>query len=167
MNTMTAEGQITRDELSLPILDFGTLDLDADGAGVYIARDGWNIGENSYRRITAESPYINGRTLVHRVADTQTSTLKLRIKGSSQADLYDRMNELAIAFSQFSYTLTINVNGRKWSFLCETADMSAGDGGSVNDLMLRSNIQYLNFTIPHTPNDYGTYTGTGTFPVIE
>lgn len=167
MTIMTAEGSITRAELSLATLNFGTSTGAPGTPGAYLTRNGWNLGEKTYRRITAESPYVGGRVLVHAVPDVQTATLRLRVKGSDQQDLYNRINELSAAFSQFSYTLTINVNHKTWIYLCEAADMTLGEGGSVDDLMARSNTQYMNFTIPHSPLDTGSYGSAGTYPVIE
>lgn len=165
--TMTAEGSITRTELSLSPLTFGTSNIGSEGAGIYIAREGWGPGDQSQRRQTAQSLYTRGRVLVHAVQDVQTSILKLRVKGSSQADLYTRMNELTAAFSQFSYTLSININHKTWTYLCEMADYSFGNGGNVDDLMARSSTQYLTLTIPHSPVDTGSYGSAGTHPVVE
>lgn len=166
MRTMTAEGSVTRTELALSNLEFGTLTQDG-ASGFYIVRNGFGPGSVSKRRITAESIFYPGRTLVHATPDVQTSILKIRVKGETQQDLYNRVAEVTAAFDQFSYSLTVNINGTYWEYECETADWTLGQDGAVDDIMLRSNTQFVTFTIPHAPGGAAGFTDSTTYPIIE
>lgn len=123
----------------------------APSAGYYIQRNGFGPGEVSHRRVQAESPYVAGKMLVHSVKDQQTGTLKIRVEGSSQSQLYSRMETLAEAFEQFSYTLSLYINGVLYSYQCDAADYAVGDNGQIDDLFLRSNMQMMTFQVAHKP----------------
>lgn len=149
MADMQTDGVITRTELALADLAFSPVN------GYYIARDSWGPGEVTHRKTFVESPYVIGQTMVHSVKDLQTSTLRVRVKGDTQSELYTRLEALCKAFEQFSYTLTIIINGTSYTYACYTADYSIGDGGNLQDLWLRSNTQMVSFDIPHTPKQSG------------
>lgn len=170
MRLMTSEGYVTRTTLALPDLYFGFQHPDAP-YNVHIVRDGWQLGEATYRRITAQSPYFAGRFLVRATKDQITSTLKLRVDETSQARLWEAIDTLVSAFTQPTYDLTININGQYFQYTCEAADYQLGESGP-QDLMLRSNTQHLTFSIPHRPaaaGNFGSagYQGNGTHAVIE
>lgn len=145
MTQFQAEGTITRTWLSLSNL------VVAPSAGYYIQRDGFGPGEMSFRRNQVESPYVAGKYQTHAVKDQQTTTLKIRVTGTSQSVLYTRMTDLAKAMEQFSFTLRLYINGVLFQYECDAADYSVGDGGNVQDLWLRSDTQLMAFQIQHKP----------------
>ena len=147
--TLTTEGSITRTELSLSPLAI------TPAGGYYIQRSGFGPGETLWRRAEAESPYVRGKYQTHAVKDQETSTLKIRVEDVSEAGVYSRMDTLAKAFEQFSYTLTITIGGQAFVYECDCADYSIGDAGNVDDLWIRSNTQIMTFQIPHKPIDAG------------
>lgn len=149
MAEMQTDGIITRTELALANLAFSPVN------GYYIARDGWGPGEVTHRTTYVSSPYVIGQTQVHAVKDLQTSVLRVRVKGDTQTELYTRLEALCEAFEQFSYTLTIIINGVTYTYACNTANYSVGDGGNLEDLWLRSNTQMVTFEVPHTPKQSG------------
>lgn len=149
MTDMQTDGIITRGELALTDLAFSPAN------GYYIARDGWGPGEVVHRTEYVASPYVIGQTLVHSVKDLQTSVLRVRVKGDTQAEMYTRLEALCEAFEQFSYDLTIIVNGVTYSYECNTANYSVGQGGNLEDLWLRSNTQMVSFEVPHKPKQQG------------
>ena len=170
MRLMTSEGYVTRTLLALPDLYFGYQHPSAP-YNVHIVRNGWQLGEATHRRITAQSPYFAGRFLVRTQKDQITSILKLRVDETSQQRLWEAINTLVTAFIQPNYDLTINLNGQYFQYSCEAADYQLGESGP-EDLMMRSNVQNLSFSIPHRPAVIGNfgaagYQGDGTHPVIE
>lgn len=149
MALMQTDGVITRTELALSDLAF------TPANGYFIARDSWGPGEVSHRSTYVSSPYVIGQTLVHSVKDLQTSTLRVRVEGADQDEMYERLDALCVAFEQFSYELTIVINGEAYTYACNTANYSVGDDGNLQDLWLRSNMQVVTFEVPHTPKQSG------------
>ena len=149
MTTFQAQGTITRTWLSLSDLSI------APSAGYYIQRDGFGPGETSFRKTQVSSIYVAGTYMTHAVKDQQTSTLKIRIQGSNQSDLYTKMDNLAKAMEQFSFILRLYINGVLYQYDCDTANYSVGDAGNVQDLWLRQNTQIMSFEIPHKPISSG------------
>lgn len=151
MANIQTDGVITRTELALSNLAFTPVN------GYYIQRNGFGPGEVGNRSTFVESPYVIGKIQTHVVKDLQTSTLTIRVEGDDQEDLFDKMTELCEAFEQFNYTLTIIINGTTFTYSCYTADYAVGEGGQLDDLMLRSNMQMITFDIPHQPKQSGFY----------
>lgn len=149
MTTYQTDGTITRTELSLATLAF------TPANGYYIQRNGFGPGEVSHRKTYVESPYVIGQTMVHSVKDLATSSLTVRVQGTSHSDMIDKLETLCEAFEQFNYTLTIIIDGISYVYDCDTADYSIGDGGNVDDLWLRSSTQLVSFDIPHKPKQSG------------
>jgi hypothetical protein len=145
MSDFQSEGTITRSWLSLADLAV------APSSGYYIQRGGFGPGEVSFRKTSATSPYVSGQTLTHAVKDQQTLTFKVRVVGSSQGQLLSRMEELAAAMEQFSFTMRFWINGVLYQYECDASDYAVGDGGQVEDLWLRSNTQLMSFNVPHKP----------------
>lgn len=147
MAEFEATGSVTRTELNL-----GPLAITPED-GYYIQRDGFGPGERTWRRISAESPYVHGSFLTHAVIDQEISTLKIRVAGTTELQMTQRINALIAALTQFSYTLTIDI-GETFHYVlsCEPADYTIGDGGSVQDMWLRNRTQILTFDIPHRPS---------------
>lgn len=123
--------------------------------GYYIQRDGFGPGEVSFRQDYAQSPFVQGKTLVHSVKDHQTSVLIVRVEGESKTQLYQRMSDLAEAFEQFNYDLTVTLDGVDFSYECDAASYTVGSGGNMQDMWLRSNTQLMAFDIPHRPKVAG------------
>ncbi len=133
-----------------PSLGLGNLFLNAD-TGWSFDRNGIGNGEKTMRRTTVETPYVNGRTLVHAVPDTETATIKAIVKGANPTDVISKINVLEAAVSQFQYLMAVEIAGYTWIWNCEPADMTIGDGGAYEDLWLRSNMQRVTLSVPHKP----------------
>lgn len=124
--------------------------------GYNIARNGVGPGPASWRRITVQSPFVSGRTLVHAVRDVGNIDLRLRAVATSAVELHQKINDLLQAVSQFSYTITVEIDGVVYSWEAEPADWSVGEGGSWQDLHLRSNTQDISLSIPVNPSVVGS-----------
>lgn len=148
------DAQITIGRSSLGL---GNLFLNK-GEGWSFDRNGIELGENSLRRTTVETPYINGRTLVHAVPDQTISVVKLVVKGANTNDVVSKINVLRNAVFQFQYLMAVEVDGYTWIWNCEPADMVVGDGGALEDLWLRQGLQRVTLSIPRKPD--GSIAGT-------
>lgn len=136
---------VSRSELSL-----GSLVLSAD-TGYYVSRKGIGPGDVSQRRITVDTPFTSGRTLVHAVKDVVTSPVDVRVVGTSVDQLFSKIDQLTAAFSQFRYSVQIDIEGHVETWVCEPADYAVGSSGAYDDLMIRSNMQMVKLSVPHKP----------------
>ena len=121
--------------------------------GYRITRTGLGTGLGAMRRITAQSPWVRGRTLVAAVEDVVTDTLEVRVQGASQVDYEAKKAALVNAFRQDSYTVTVTVEGvsEVWAN-CEPADVSVGgQGGALDPFELRHFQQVVTMQVPHDP----------------
>lgn len=139
------QGYITRTELALPNLSL------TNAEGYYVQRNGFGPGDVSFRRVYAQSPFVQGQFQVHAVKDLQHTTMKIRVEGVDNDDMWDKIQALTTAVEQFRFTLVFNINGQVFSYTCDTADYAIGDGGEVDDLWLRSDTQLVTLDIPHFP----------------
>lgn len=136
---------VTRTELS-------EADLSLEDPGKYsIIRDTLGPGAISWRRQTVTSAYVHGAVLVGAVKDTAVAPLGIRVIGSSDSSLMSRMSTLLAAFEQFTYNLSVTLNGQTWTWKCEPADYSVGDSGVFQDFHLRALQQEVRFSIPRHP----------------
>lgn len=125
----------------------GNLVIDSDGIYRVVS---FGPGARSWRRDRATSPSVAGGQLVNAVLDVQVRPLVVRVYGATAAELNTRTGALVDALSQFSYTLTVTIDGTTWAYACEPAD-----GGPVNGELdkfeLLSRQQTYAFQIPGSP----------------
>lgn len=131
------------------LLALDPLYLDGTGNGYEIFKLG--PGSTSWRKEVVESPYTHGNTLVSAVKDIQNAPLGVRVRGSSAAQLDSRLDTLLDAFSQFSYYLSVVIDGETKVWLCEPADWSVGEDGEFNKFHLMAKIYEVSFDIPRQP----------------
>lgn len=137
---------LTRPELSLTPLELN------DEENYTIIRNGIGLGSVVRKRLTSDSPWVEGRTLIHQVKEQVTVPLAVRVHGSSNNDLAVKVSNLLRALDQFSYRITVTIGGVVWGqYDCEAADYSVGDSGVFQDLHYRSLIQEVSAEIPRMP----------------
>lgn len=145
MPDMPLSLSVTRSELSL-----GDLDI-IPANGYRVARHGIGPGALTMMRVTAESPFVHGQTLVHAKKNSVDMSLNIKVEGSSTYDALEKLNTLTDAFTQFEYEVYGEVDGYPFNWLCDCADFEIGDGGQWNELLLMSSIQYVRFTFNRQP----------------
>lgn len=107
---------VTRAELFLADLDLN------DGVKFTLGQN-VNVGSVTWRKETAQSPFVQGRVPVHEVKDASESTIVVYVLGATHAALNANLKELLDAFTeQYSYILRINVEGSDNQWECERAD---------------------------------------------
>lgn len=146
MADLIVSATVSRTELSL-----SALDLNVDGA-YKIVRDGLGIGSLTFKKEMVSSIYVNGSFMRGRAMESITSTMKIRCYGSSKADLESKVRALVDAFSQYSYTLQVIIDGRTQTYRCDTADSIAiGDSGTFDPLMWYNTQQEVTITFTRDP----------------
>lgn len=108
-------------------------------------------GDLTWRLNEQKSPFISGSMLVSAVKDTKTVLLGVRTWGSTVPDLMNRLAVLCRAFEQFSYTLTMTIDGSVLSYLCQPANYSSGNNGELDKYELGQKTQLTTFSIPTNP----------------
>lgn len=143
MPNLTITGTITRTELALADLAF-------QDAGVYQVVSA-GPGALGWRREVATSPYVHGETLVSAVKDVGRAPLVVRALGTSASQLDTRIAALVRAFEQFSYSITLTIDGVVKTWTCEPADYAPGDSGTLDKFGLMAKMQEIHFDIPRHP----------------
>lgn len=139
-----ASATISRDGLSLP-------DLVADGrSGTYSVRSGFALPAGVWRRSYATSPYVHGRLLTGAVLEQTEIPLPIRVDANTAAVLAQRVKALINAISQFTYTLTLDLDGEVTSWTCEPADYTPG-GDTYFKGHYAGYRQHVGLTIPVYP----------------
>lgn len=145
MANLTLSVLVARAELSLSDLQ---LSDPSNGYEVF----GVGPGALSWRRESVRSPYINGETLVGAVKDVMSASLGVRIRASSAATLDSRLDTVLDAFGQFTYNVTVVIDGVSRTWKCEPADYSVSEGeGGFNKFNLMNKYHEVSFSIPRQP----------------
>lgn len=79
----------------------------------------------SWRRRTAEGPYMHGRALLGAVLEAGTLTVVIRCKGATWTATTNRLTELLAYVTPLQYTVTTTVEGVTTTYTCEPADVDA------------------------------------------
>lgn len=136
-------GSVTRTDLGLGDLTLNTDDLKITE---------WGPGIVSWRRQKVSSAYVHGDFATSLVKEQVESPLGIRATGSSMTDCWNKIGTLIEAFSQFSYTLAVVIEGTTFTYECEAADYSTGDGGLFQKFHAMAYKQEIKFLIPRRPN---------------
>ena len=116
MPELTLAAAVTRTEL-------GLTDLDINDIATYELAKQLNNGTVSWRKEIAQSPFYEGRFVVHEVKDAVEMSLIVYVHGESYPVINTRVQTLLEAFTeQYSYDLKITVNGQQHTWTCERAD---------------------------------------------
>ena len=141
--SLAIELTIDRSELLL-----GDLVIGEDAGGYSLIKEGIGPGQQSWRRLAVTSPWAHGERLVHAVKDAPSMNVDIRVTGTSHGNLWNRLDVLTRAFSQFSYDLTFDIEGAVFTWeKCQPADWAVGNGGQIDDRMIRSLKQEVRFVV--------------------
>lgn len=117
--------------------------------GRYVIPDGtFGGGETSQRRVTSESPQVNGRYASSIVEGSRTGNLSVHVIADRDT-LQAEVQLLIDAMSQFRYTLTWEFDGLGGVWQCEQSDWALGESGTLDAVHLKLNTQIVHFVIPH------------------
>lgn len=141
---------VTRTRLGLSA--FNLNGSDADGGTEVVE---WGPGERVIEANWETSPVTDGAVLSTAPAGLQNAVLVVRCWGTP-AQIKASMATVTAAFSQYEYTLTVNIGGSTemgvWK--CHPANISVGDSGVWNKEALNGGWQDLEMNIPVQPDLY-------------
>lgn len=110
---MRIESSLSIDRTSLSLSPLVLTNSPPFAGGITYPEDGLAEPNFDMRRTYApDSRYTPGRLLLGAVFDGSAIPLTLTIKGTSAANLLARKAELVAALAQFSYDVTMTVNGQ-------------------------------------------------------
>lgn len=120
---MAVSGHITRTVLSLADLPICTTTYDV----MYDDANGLDIGTVTWRRLTAESPFVAGRVLTQAVKDTALMSWRVDVTGADLATVQGNVGTLLAAVWQATYQVSLTLDtGATYTWNCEPADASVG-----------------------------------------
>lgn len=104
----------------------------------------------SWRRRTAEGPYMHGRVALGAVLDTETVTAVIRCKGASWVAAQNRYQELLGYVSPLRWTLSTTIEGVTTTYVCEPADVAA----PIDKFMAMAHLLDVTLSIPVDPTGH-------------
>lgn len=109
---------------------------------------GLDPGQTQFSRVWATSAYVGGAVPVLTVPGVVTTTLKMYAYDLTQADIEADLAILIAAFTQSTYTLTINIDAATYAWTCYCADYQPAAFPIIAVLGLQWPIT---FDIPRSP----------------
>jgi len=105
----------------------------------------------SWRRRTAEGPYMHGRVLLGAVLEQETLTVILRCRGASWIAAMNRAQEVLTAVSALAYTAVVTIEGRTSTYVCEPADVQMVSGDTIDRFRAMAKMIEYQLSIPVRP----------------
>lgn len=135
----------------------GSGNLNIENPGTYRIAD-LNVGGISWRRMTAKSPYQHGEFLIGAVKDAETGVISIRSYGSDVETLEANVAALLDAFSQFTYHVSVTIDGVVHEWSCEPADAAMNQDQGFDKFAQEALQQLWTFRFPRSPIPiYGSY----------
>lgn len=133
-------------------------DLDAQVTlnGVLLETDGRELmavgtSGRSWRRRTAEGPYMHGRVLLGAVLEMETLTVIFRGYGASYTAAMNRAQEVLAVVDDLAFTAVVTIEGRTSTYRCETADFTMVSGDTIDKYRAMAHMVEYQLTIPIQP----------------
>lgn len=115
----------------------------------------WGEGEREIDAAYATSPVSDGAVLLTAPSSLQNAVLVVRCWGTP-AQIKSSIQTITAAFSQYEYTLTVNIAGTTemgvWK--CHPANIAIGDMGNWDSEALNAGWQDVELNIPRQPDLY-------------
>lgn len=108
-------------------------------------------GGVTWRRTVVQGKYQRGRALVQAQQDTVTDVLVVRVSGTSQSQVENRVGVLRQAFSQFSYWVTTDIDGVMRTIDCEPADITIVGDDTRQKTLTYHLMREVSLSIPRDP----------------
>lgn len=125
---MNVVGFITRPEL-------GLADLVISSGAYRIVSEGADFGPVTWRKQEATSIFMHGSIPVYQVKSGTVINLGVRVLGSSQSQLAANIDTLIKAVSQWTYNLSLSLEGTSYTWTCYSADYAVGGSGERFNLL--------------------------------
>ena len=138
---------VTRAALSLADL---VITNNPVGTDFHLPEDGLEQPEMNYRLgYMPDHPDIHGKQLLSAVLEHSNIPLSVYVKGATAAALGTNKAALSDAFGQFSYSVTVDVDGESWGTF--SADPAGIRWGAVDSGMVRAHLARASLVVPVYP----------------
>lgn len=146
MASIAVAGSITRQEVEGgPLADLNINDV----SNYKIITVG--PGTLEWQRQYASSIYVHGDYLVNAVKAQGTLPLAVRVKGTTQSQIDSNLAALCRALEQFTYQLTITLEGVTWTWQCDPADYGVDEKGEFSKFHRLAKQTVVTAQIPRHP----------------
>ena len=112
---MNVTASVSRTSLGLPALDIN------DRVKYYLS-EAVDSGSVAWRREQVESPYVESKITIGRVRDIVEQKIGIQVLGATQTTIATNIAALVAAFTQDTFTLTIQLDSQTYTWACEAAD---------------------------------------------
>lgn len=137
---------ITRAGLSLPDL---VISNDPEAGDFWLPEDGLEEPDQNWRLdYMPDHPDVHGRDLLSASREHTDIPVTVYTDAASSAALATNKATLAAALGQFTYTVTLNLDGATSTY---SADPCGPRWGAVDSGMVRARLARASFTIPVYP----------------
>jgi hypothetical protein len=102
----------------------------------------------SWRKITAQSPFLGGNYLIHAVPEMVMETVGVWVYGQDQTDVADNLFFLLELFEQIDYRIRWTTNEYREYWRCQLADATI----SRNQVWTASTMAAASFAVPRYPD---------------
>lgn len=118
-------------------------------SGFWLPEDGLEEPDQEWRlSYMPDHPDVHGKQLLSAVREHSAIPAVIYTKAADAATLAAQKAELATALGQFSYTVTLNLDGATYSY---SADPCGPRWGAVDSGMVRAKIARASLVIPVYP----------------
>ena len=105
-------------------------------------------GAVQWNRQKVSSPFVDGEVTTQRSRQNVSETIGVEIRADTHLHLQAYTRELLTAFTQDSFTLTINVEGAVYAYACEAADYQLVTWSTPRMVAKQGQVM---FTVPRMP----------------
>lgn len=140
--SIDVQAVVHRSSLGLPALDLSTGGYDVVSL---------TSGGVTWRRTVVQGKYQRGRALIQAQQDTVTDVLVVRVSGTSQTQVENRISVLRQAFSQFTYLVTTEIDGVVRTIDCEPADIAIVGDDTRQKTLTYHLMREVSLSIPRDP----------------
>lgn len=136
--------------VSIDRTELGTTALSLSSAtGYEITADGYSEGDVTANNVYASSRWVDGAAVTASKLEVANIQMRVKVTGTSATDLMTRIDAIRNALTQFSFSMTVSVNGASRVYACMAASSFSTE--PFNPAMIRNNIAYVSAVVPRQP----------------
>jgi hypothetical protein len=139
------------DDLYLTVeVSYGTTWVNLnDGVQFKIGAEGTrDTSARTYRKVTADSPILDGNYLIHAVPEMVSESINVWVYGGNHTQLGENLKLLDMVFSQYAYQIRWTTEEYRETWNCQLADSSVSSG----HVWTHNKMAQATFTVPRYPD---------------
>lgn len=146
---MTSLATVTIDRSGLSLTD---LTIETSGSGTYVIDQGGlgRVGMTSRETLATASPFVHGQLRTQVVLEESSLPLVVRVQSTTSAGLNTAVTALETALRQFTYTVTVTVDGVAKAWDAHPATIGSVDGLTAYERQI-DYFEVLSISIPVYP----------------